>query len=265
MQGTTLFLFTNDLRLSDNQALLEASSGCQRLLCLYCVDPAWFRPGRYQSKVMGNHRWQFLRESIDCLASQLEQRRQTLLIRLQSPLQAIEQLLKAHKINTVYRSHNVGYQEVAYWQSLQQRFPAVTFKEVTTFTLFDQEQPPFTLDDLPETYSQFRKKVERLAITEPATAPDIIPTPMAGLQDEPDRLPPITQSNSPFTGGETAGTGHLRHYFSTMRPSTYKETRNALQGPGKLNPVFSLAGSWLYFCPTDRPRPQALRSHEYRQ
>lgn len=230
MQGTTLFLFTNDLRLSDNRAFMEAAGSCRNLVCVYCVDPAWFKPGRYQSKVMGDHRWRFLRESTESLESQLEQRRQKLLIRLQSPLQAIGQLLKAHEIDTVYRSQNVGYQEATYWQTLKQLFPSVTFKEVATYTLFQQEELPFELEDLPATFTLFRKQVENLQISEAVTAPDIIPGPMPGLNYRPDWLPATGNTGSPFKGGETAGAKHLKQYFSTMQPTTYKETRNALQG-----------------------------------
>lgn len=230
MQGTTLFLFTNDLRLNDNRAFMEAAGSCRNLVCVYCVDPAWFKPGRYQSKVMGDHRWRFLRESTESLESQLEQRRQKLLIRLQSPLQAIGQLLKAHEIDTVYRSQNVGYQEATYWQTLKQLFPSVTFKEVATYTLFQQEELPFELEDLPATFTLFRKQVENLQISEAVTAPDIIPGPMPGLNYRPDWLPATGNTGSPFKGGETAGAKHLKQYFSTMQPTTYKETRNALQG-----------------------------------
>ncbi|MBO9482210.1 DASH family cryptochrome [Salinisphaera sp. G21_0] len=259
MQGITLFLFTNDLRLSDNRALLQAAASCKHLVCVYCVDPAWFKPGRYQSRVMGEHRWRFLREGIQQLESQLEQRRQKLLVRLQSPYQAIEQMLKAHKIDAVYRSRNMGYQESAYWQSLKQNFPAVTFNEVETFTLFHQNDLPFAPDELPETFTQFRKLVEHLPITEAATAPDIMPGPMPGLNYYSDRLPAKAKTNSPFTGGETAGAEHLKHYFSALQPTTYKETRNALQG-WETSTKFS---PWLaHGCLSARQIFQALRHYE---
>lgn len=259
MQGTTLFLFTNDLRLSDNRALMQAAASCKHLVCVYCVDSAWFKPGRYQSRVMGEHRWRFLWESIQQLESQLEQRRQKLLVRLQSPYQAIEQMLKAHKIDAVYRSRNTGFQESAYWQSLKQNFPAVTFNEVETFTLFHQNDLPFALDELPETFTQFRKHVENLLITEAATAPDIMPGPMPGLNYHSDRLPARAKTNSPFTGGETAGAEHLKHYFSALQPTTYKETRNALQG-WETSTKFS---PWLaHGCLSARQIFQALRHYE---
>ena len=259
LQRTTLFLFTNDLRLGDNRALMQAASGCKHLVCLYCLDPAWFRPGRYQSKVMGEHRWRFLRESIEDLQSQLGARRQKLLVRYQSPLQAIGQMLNAHHIDTVFRSRNIGYQETAYWQSLKQKFPAVTFHEIETFTLFHQKDLPFALDELPETYTRFRKRVENLPITEAATSPDILPGPMPGLHYHSDRLPAKAKKSHSFTGGEAAGARHLQHYFSAQQPTTYKETRNALQGWGN-STKFS---PWLaHGCFSARQIFQVLRHYE---
>ncbi len=228
MANITLFVFTNDLRLSDNRALQAAANSSQQLLCLYCVDPAWFKPGRYQSKVMGEHRWRFLRESLHCLESKLAKRQQKLLIRFQKPAQAIEQLVQAHGIKTVYRSRNVGFQEIRYWQGLQRRLPAVSFNEVTTATLFDQKDLPFT--DLPATFTKFRKQVEHLPLEEPLTTPDILPRPMVGLNYANDPLPSVVKKKTPFQGGEDTGASLLQTYFSTLQPSTYKETRNALQG-----------------------------------
>ncbi|WP_299732937.1 DASH family cryptochrome [uncultured Endozoicomonas sp.] len=227
---TSLFVFSNDLRLSDNRALLEAAQQSTRLICLFCVDPAWFRPARYYSKSIGAHRWQFLHQSLKTLESELNARHQTLLIRFQSQPQAIEQLINAHAINVVYRSHNSGFRERQAWEKLKQRFSHVAFREVTTFTLFDQSQLPFTLDHLPDTFTQFRKQVENFPISEPLVAPDILPRPMTGLNHTSDRLPPIASTESPFTGGEIEGLSHINHYFSTQAPANYKETRNELSG-----------------------------------
>ena len=230
MTDIILFVFTNDLRLSDNRALLEAAANGRRLLCLYCVDPAWFKPGRYQSKMMGEHRWRFLRESLGCLESSLAKRQQKLLVRLGHPAKAIEQLVQAHGVRSVYRSHNVGFQEVSYWQDLQQRLPTVNFNEVPTNTLLHLHELPFALADLPATFTQFRKKVEHLPIGEPLPVPDILPRPVAGLNYISDPLPGVVKEKTRFQGGENAGVGLLQTYFSTLQPSTYKETRNALQG-----------------------------------
>lgn len=238
VQNTTLFVFSNDLRLGDNQALLEAASHCRHLLCLYCVDPAWFRPGRYTIKPMGAHRWSFLRETLYQLEQELAQCQQKLLVRFQSPQKAIEQLIQAHQISTVYRSENIGFWENQSWDTLKSRFPEVTFKGLATFTLFHQDELPFPLAELPPTFTQFRKQVEQLTIAKPKPRPDILPSPMPGLNYSPDQLPetvatPHHCEDNRFAGGEQAALNHLNQYFASAAPATYKKTRNALQGRAK--------------------------------
>ncbi|MBS3805768.1 MAG: deoxyribodipyrimidine photo-lyase, partial [Oleiphilaceae bacterium] len=55
----SLYWFTRDLRLHDNPGLTEAARA-DLLLCVFVVDPRWFRPGKFQSRPMGPHRWRFL-------------------------------------------------------------------------------------------------------------------------------------------------------------------------------------------------------------
>ncbi|AMO57069.1 DASH family cryptochrome [Endozoicomonas montiporae] len=260
MQGIALFLFTNDLRLSDNPAYLAAATGSRHLLCCYCVDPAWFRPGRYMTRRMGEQRWRFLRESLKCLESSLAERRQKLLVRYQSPSASIQQLIQAHGIEKVYRSRQSGYEEVSSWLELKQRFPSVLFSEIATSTLFEIDQLPFELHDLPGTYSQFRRKVEKLAITEPVCAPDLTPSPVVGFNYLKDQLPSVNSHlHSTFKGGEKSGLRHLSEYFSTPSPSVYKQTRNALMGwdaSTKLSP-------WLaHGCISPRQVMSALKCYE---
>ena len=69
---TTLYRFTNDLRLTDNAALAQAASLSDKLICVYCVNPNWFRMSNYQSRPMGDHRWRFLYQSMRDLDRHLE-------------------------------------------------------------------------------------------------------------------------------------------------------------------------------------------------
>ena len=48
-----LFWFRHDLRLADNQALSQLANEVEQLICVFVVDPRWFKPGHYQSAHMG--------------------------------------------------------------------------------------------------------------------------------------------------------------------------------------------------------------------
>ena len=259
MHEKTVFIFSNDLRLRDHPALLQAASESRQLLCLYCVDPAWFKPARYQSKPMGAARWRFIHQSVDDLQQALGRRQQKLLVCYLPIGQAVERLVVNDAITAVYRSQTSGYQENRLWQRLQQRWPDVVFKEIPATTLFNASELPFTLDDLPETFSQFRKQVERLPIALPLSAPDELPPPISVSSDMGLELPEASIRHNTFEGGESAGIAHLKHYFSTLAPSRYKETRNDFYGE-----AFSTGfSSWLsQGCLSPRQIVQALTHYE---
>lgn len=119
-------------------------------------------------------------------------------------------------------------------QSLNQLifdFPDIQFKQHYGLTLFEQQELPFPLEDLPNSFSKFRKLVEPLALTAPA--PDINQLPPMPSFYLPDLKPwPIRKAREQtlFTGGEQAALTQLSDYFATNLPSTYKETRNELDG-----------------------------------
>ena len=45
----TLLWFHNDLRIHDNEALLHAAKYSDRLFCVFCIDPQWFKNGQFDT------------------------------------------------------------------------------------------------------------------------------------------------------------------------------------------------------------------------
>lgn len=88
---THLMWFTRDLRLHDNQALLAAARG-DMMLCVYVVDPRWFKVGPFQSKALGAKRWRFLWQSLMALESDLSRLGQRLHIAWGDPATTIPRL-----------------------------------------------------------------------------------------------------------------------------------------------------------------------------
>ena len=259
LHESTAFLFTNDLRLRDNLALCEAAQHSRRLVCIYCINPDEFKPGRYTLSSMGDHRWSFIRKSLNCLDSELAKYQQKLVICFQSPESTIQQLVNKHAISAVYRSTTSGYRENRYWQALKQHFHDVTFKEVSNNTLFHEGELPFFIEELPPTFSQFRRKVEHHSIQPPISQPSTLPPPCSTLDDITDNVPTAKYIEQAFEGGESAGIAHLTDYFSSLAPARYKETRNALQG-NKSSTHFS---PWLaHGCISARQIVFALKQFE---
>ena len=227
-----LYWFTNDLRVEDNRALLCASEKVEQLLCVAIVDPTWFKPNRYGQKPMGDHRWQFLSETLIDLEHSLKTLGQQLLIVYDSPLNALATLITQYDIDAVFRSQHAGFYENKQWQLLQQRYRMLYFEEVATHTLFSEDSLPFSLKDLPNSFSKFRKGVEPLNDDGSIATIGTLPPPPKGLSWSRPKLPAMqsVQKRKIFTGGAGPAKEHLLSYFSSRLPSSYKQVRNSLDG-----------------------------------
>jgi deoxyribodipyrimidine photo-lyase len=230
----TLYWFTRDLRLHDNAALLAASRS-DMLLCVYVVDPRRFKPGPLQSRSMGNHRWRFLWQSLVALEKSLRPLGQRLHIAFGQPETEIPRLVSEYRINRVVRSRQPGTEEAVQWQSLQSRFAGTVFQQFETLSLFTEGSLPMALDDLPDTFSQFRKQVEKTGQRHSEALRirtlTALPPPPGFPEDNRGQCPAIPEPRHPpaFQGGEDAGLARLKEFlFQNHGIATYKETRNAL-------------------------------------
>lgn len=230
----TLYWFTRDLRLHDNTALLAASKS-DMVLCVYVVDPRWFAPGPLQSKAMGDHRWRFLWQSLMTLERSLRSLGQRLRIAFGEPETVIPQLVHAHRIARVVRSRLPGTREARQWQAIKDKLPDILFQQFETLSLFSQDALPMALADLPDTFSQFRKQVEKTGdrCSEPLRIRTLtaLPPPPGCPEDNRGDCPAIPEPMHPllFRGGEAAGLERLRAFlYGNHSIDRYKDTRNAL-------------------------------------
>ncbi|WP_244325812.1 DASH family cryptochrome [Shewanella aestuarii] len=100
--------------------------------------------------------------------------------------------------------------------------------------LFTKNTLPFQINALPSTFSQFRKKVENIAIDINLNHLDSLPPMPSEIDVSSLKMAtlPLNQTKKTllFKGGEQAALKHCQTYFETTYPSRYKETRNALDG-----------------------------------
>ena len=237
---TGLFWFRHDLRTADNPALRELSGAVDRLLCVYVADPNWFTPRHFQSRHMGSHRWRFICESLQALATELQAKGQRLLVLYDQPMLAISKLIDTYGVTHVAASAHCGYYERRQWASVEAQYPAIAFKLGTATTLFAAEQLPFALTDLPQHFTPFRKRVEDQSVDQPMAAPAIMPPfvteyselPQLATSAYPTRATAAAASSSApaWRGGSEPGLARLRHYLhGSHGVKTYKQTRNGLQ------------------------------------
>ncbi|WP_045961839.1 DASH family cryptochrome [Vibrio nigripulchritudo] len=227
--SNAVYWFTNDLRIEDNPALIRALQTENTLHCLYCLDPRTLKPGRYSTKPIGEKRLSFLLQSLAELDETLRVHGQHLHVYLENPDDLFCRLYQQYSVRRVHHSVNAGLYEKAFFSRVSQR-PDVVLNASHSHTLFNLETLPFDLCDLPETFSKFRKLVEKekRRLVAPMLPPTSWPEPLCVNSSEWKAQLETNTGSEAFSGGYKSALRHLDSYFSTDNASHYKETRNAL-------------------------------------
>lgn len=236
-----IYWFRHDLRVEDNQAFYRLAQNVEHLLCIYVIDPRWFKPAHFQSAHMGTHRWQFLCQSLQDLQRQLTELGQRLLIFEGEPYAVLANLIDQNDISQVSSGSHPGVYERQQWQRLKDSYSAITFGQSNNHCLFSPAQLPFEVDELPVNFTPFRKLVENVDLSAPFEAVTSLPPALNCASSFPlFNLPGDKQTSQRFVGGQSAGYTQLNDYLTgTHRVKSYKQTRNGLDGwdySSKLSP-----------------------------
>ena len=231
MVKTGLYIFSNDLRLDDNPALRLAASEMDQLICCYIHDDFPSSEVRQGSVERSDHRKQFLHESLVAVDSNLQNYGHRLVFQKQPLTDAAAELIRLYNVSYVYGSFNVGRHVNRQWDVLRKEHPTISFQQRHSHTIFKPEDLPFTVESLPFTFTKFRRQVEDLLVDFPAPTPKSLPPPPANLARE-NTVPSLCDitPGSYFTGGANIGWAHVNQYFNKGLASTYKTTRNGLDG-----------------------------------
>lgn len=237
--------FRNDLRLHDNESLVEAVNDAGLILPIYIFDERLFggRTRQFGFPKTGNHRARFIIEAVQDLRAQLRQRGADLLVRVGKPEEIIPELVQESLASWVYCNRERTQEEVLVQDRLEQKLWSIgrEMRYSRGKMLYYTADLPFPVPQTPDVFTHFRKEVERyVPIREPLPIPDAIPTAKEGLDfgeiptleelglAQPER---DERAVSRFVGGETQALQELHYYFwESQRVATYKETRNGLIG-----------------------------------
>lgn len=228
MSKKILVWFRNDLRLHDNEMLVEAIAKSDSILPVYILDRRSFGETKYGTLKTGNIRAQFILESVLGLRNALKQIGGNLLIAEGNPEDIIPQLVQEYEITEVYHHREVAREEThvstlvenALWKL------RVNLKHFIGHTLYNKEDLPFPIKDIPDAFNQFKKKIERDSIIKPCfAAPDRINVAevidwgtLSSLSDL-DLTPQQKDQRSDFefVGGEAEGLAHLQKVIVAMQ------------------------------------------------
>ncbi|MFS1945961.1 DASH family cryptochrome [Vibrio lentus] len=245
MKKIGLYLFTNDLRINDNQLLNCAAQSVDNLICVI-VEPTLvhFSADFAQEQSYGAHHQTFVSQSLDNLESNLVRLGQQLVVIHSNHLepdaaeQTLSQIIATQHVTHFFANAHCSYDERQLIHSLQSRHPDLITCLPHHSTLFDSHELPFELSKVPSSFTKFRKLVEHLDVNggktviarlPPAVIPAPAPTPVSAI-------PLFSSANSEraatndYLGGEDAGLAHLDNYFSHDYTLNYKQTRNAFDG-----------------------------------
>lgn len=241
MIKTVLVWFKTDLRIEDNETLVKAIAQSEKVIPVYCFDDSHFETSVYGFKKTGSFRAQFLLESLEDLDAKLRALGSGLRIVMGKPEVEIPKLVQEYKAQKVFAKREVAFEE----KQTEKKVQTELFKlrcELDTYstsTLYHAEDLPFSIKDIPDVFTNFRKKTEKDAeIRPPFTAPKQINSPDIPAIELPTfealglaKTTIDSRAVLQFKGGETEAIKRLQHYFyDTQSLSTYKETRNGMVG-----------------------------------
>ena len=241
MIKNALVWFKTDLRIEDNETLLKAIAQSEKIIPVYCFDEAHFETTPYGFKKTGPFRAQFLLESLQDLDSKLRTLGSGLRIVMGKPEVEIPKLVQEYKVQKVFAKREVAFEEI----QTEKRVRNELFKlrceleTISTSTLYHAEDLPFSIKNIPDVFTNFRKKTEQDAIIrKPFEKPRQINSPELPILELPTlkelglkKIKIDSRAAILFKGGETEAIKRLNHYFyETKCLSNYKETRNGMVG-----------------------------------
>jgi deoxyribodipyrimidine photo-lyase len=215
-----LVWFRNDLRLHDNEMLVEAIAKSDSILPVYFFDPRYFEDTRFGTAKTGAFRVRFLRESVAALRAAFRKMGGDILLLQGKPEEHIKELVERFDIAEVYHHREVGPEETVVSGNVEDLLWTlkINLRHFIGHTLYNKEDLPFPIKDIPDVFAQFKKKTERDAIVkscfvsaesivfveneEWGTIPSLVE--LGFVKDEDELF------DSYAIGGEEAGLEHLK-------------------------------------------------------
>lgn len=253
--NTVVVWFRNDLRLHDSRVLARAASLGAPLLCVYVHDPDLDGVTRWGFPRVGPHRRRFLADTLLDLDRQLQALGQRLWISRARPAEAFAALTSITPIDRIVCEHIAAPEEEREVVDLRAR--GLTVETLWQSSLLDPDDLPFDVAELPQVFTNFRKRLETEG-TSPSLAlprPSSLPVSPIGVGESTgwssgwraasdahveamlgagpafaDPRSAFPYAESQCRGGESAALAHLKRYFESDAPQRYKQTRNGLTG-----------------------------------
>ena len=163
MHQLAVYLFRQDLRLEDNPAFIKACAESQYLIPIYCRSPENQKITKWGFPREGIHRSHFLNDSLNDLNLQLKAKGSELFLFEGEPIDVFQELIKQLKIDAIYCEEIAAPEEqneLALIIGLGKN-QGIPVHSVWQSTMIDLDELPFSADEMPEQFTQFRIQIEK--------------------------------------------------------------------------------------------------------
>lgn len=228
MANKAILWFRNNLRLHDNVCLQFAAAQKWQVLPIYVLDERLDESVFPEMQRCSEKRKNWILANISSLKQDLQRLGTDLYVQNGNVVQTLNNVIKITGIKTIITCYEPGSEEESDIAELKQN------SDINLYVLYDNflihpDSLPFTLENLPKVFTDFRIKIEKNLKEEFFTSsnlPDFIS--ISELNSEDLNYNELSEF---FKPGESGAIARLNYYFfETGIVSKYKETRNQLLG-----------------------------------
>lgn len=242
MINKAIVWFRNDLRLHDNEALTEALRVADEVIPVFVFDDRVFKnKTSFGFPKTGAYRSQFIIDSVKDLSKSISKIGSSLIVKSGITEDVIFDLAQQTKSSWVFCNRERTQEEVDIQDALETKLWSLgqEIRYCRGKMLYYTSDLPFPISHTPDTFSSFRKEVEKyVSIRKPLDTPSVMPMYTADIVSDP--MPSIsdfgltinhTEDISIIKGGESLALQQLKYYlWESDNIANYKETRNEMLG-----------------------------------
>lgn len=161
--STSIVWFKTDLRIHDNETLCKAIEKGLPIIPVYCFNEDDFKQTNFGFYKTGGYRLKFLLESLENLQQQLQKIGSNLLIVKGKPEDELFKVASTYQSKFVFAKKEVAEEELLLQQRVEKKLWKLNVELLvfSTSTLYHALDLPFSIKDIPDTFTLFRKKVEK--------------------------------------------------------------------------------------------------------
>ena len=194
MKRRAIVWFRQDLRLHDNEALINALRMAEEVIPVYVFDErVMLGHTRFGLRKTGKHRARFIMESVDDLQRNLRGIGSDLVVRSGTPETILPEIVQRFKSSWVFCNRERTQEEVTVQDTLEKNLWLYGAELLYSRgkMLYHTQDLPMPVQHTPDIFTQFRKENEEITPVRPP-----LPTPSA--------MPPLRPPTARTTSSATA-------------------------------------------------------------